>query len=256
MSKLNSSYNLITAKIENEFVRAKSKNPSFSLRAFAKKIGLPASALSEVLKGKRPITKRMANKIADSLDLSIVERNQWQNLFLKNSNSALSKKVVLSENQFSKVADWQHFAILSLMETKSFHSDVDWIAKRLGIDPELVSQALANMQSLKMIERDSNGKWHTLDFTFETSDGVDSSSIKRFQLQTLSLASKSLLQDSIHDRNLYSMTLAINPDKIPEAKRRMRDFIFSLSEFLESDTKTEVYNLSLQLFPLSRKEYK
>ncbi len=254
MPKTMSNYSVITAKLENEFIRAKSKNPSYSLRAFAKKIGLPASAVSELLKGKRPVTIRMANKIADSLDLSVAEKNQWQNLFNNKSDTKKNSKVFLSEKQFSKVSDWYYFAILSLMETKSFRSDTVWIAKRLGIEPLAVSKALTNMQNLKMIEKDSKGNWYTKDFSFETTDGVESSAIKQFQLQTLNLAGKSLLQDSVQDRNIYATTIAINPEKIHEAKRRMKEFIFSLSEFLESESKTEVYNLCIQLFPLSRKD--
>ena len=45
------------------------------------------------------------------------------------------------------------------------------------------------------------------------------------------------------------MTMAIYPKKLPMAKTMIRDFREQLCQYLETDNKTEVYELAIQLFP-------
>jgi len=45
--------------IKMELLRCKEKNPSYSLRALARRIKVPASALSEILTIERKITRRL-----------------------------------------------------------------------------------------------------------------------------------------------------------------------------------------------------
>jgi plasmid maintenance system antidote protein VapI len=69
------------------------KNPSYSLRAFARKAGLSPSALSEILSGKRRVSKALAFKIVHKLCLepdrvtSLLKRFP-EKLTRKNSESA------------------------------------------------------------------------------------------------------------------------------------------------------------------------
>jgi hypothetical protein len=49
------------------------------------------------------------------------------------------------------------------------------------------------------------------------------------------------------------MSIAIAPDRIPAAKEKVKKFRRELADFLESSrSKTEVYRLSFQLFPLTK----
>jgi len=45
------------------------------------------------------------------------------------------------------------------------------------------------------------------------------------------------------------MTMAIDPKNLPEAKKLIREFRKNLSVLLEEGTKTEVYDLNIQLLP-------
>ena len=53
--------------LNQQFALARSRNSSYSLRAFAKKLGVPASGISEVLRGKRRITRKMATRMLERL---------------------------------------------------------------------------------------------------------------------------------------------------------------------------------------------
>lgn len=63
--------------LRTQLNEAKSKNPSFSLRSFALKLGLSPGMLSEILNEHRTITPRTAKKIIDRVSISSEERNRF-----------------------------------------------------------------------------------------------------------------------------------------------------------------------------------
>ena len=54
--------NEIIERLSNEYTKARAKNPSYSLRAFSNRLGIQVSALSEILNGKRVISKKKGKK--------------------------------------------------------------------------------------------------------------------------------------------------------------------------------------------------
>lgn len=63
----------IQTKIRSEFEILQRKNPAYSMRAFAKKLQLSPSALSEIISGKRKISKKMALRILDRMQAEPTE---------------------------------------------------------------------------------------------------------------------------------------------------------------------------------------
>ena len=56
--------------LQNELINRCEKNPNYSLRAFAKSLDIGPSALSQIVRGKRKLTKKMTLRLADRLDIS------------------------------------------------------------------------------------------------------------------------------------------------------------------------------------------
>jgi hypothetical protein len=73
---------------------------------------------------------------------------------------------------------------------------------------------------------------------------------KRRQKEILNKSIESLESDPISERNHSGMTVAIDPALIPEAKKRISNFLQELSDFLESGNSTRVYEIHLSLFSL------
>jgi uncharacterized protein (TIGR02147 family) len=78
--------------------------------------------------------------------------------------------------------------------------------------------------------------------------------LKKHHEQSLDLAKESLFRDDVKKRDFTTVTMAIDPKKLSMAKERIRKFEDELSDLLESGHRTEVYRLSMQLFPLSKVE--
>ena len=74
---------------------------------------------------------------------------------------------------------------------------------------------------------------------------------RKICLQLLNKALQALEQQPLATRDYSTMTMAIDPTKLPEAKERLTRFRRDLCEFLEDGDQREVYCLALQLFAMS-----
>lgn len=251
---------LSVAILKGVFLKRQNKNPSYSLRAFAKSLGISHTALSLIFSGKRDINSKLIAKVADKLDLSFRQRK----LFLAEHNHGLTSKDnenteetfnLIDEDQFNLISEWQHYAILSLLETKDFKMDYDWIAKRLGISSLLAKSSIERLFRLKLIAKNSKGKWEQAGGYIRPNNNQSTAARKAFHQQLIKQAYKSLKNDPFELRNHSAITFAMNPKDIPYAMERLKKFRIELSEELENmSTKEEVYNLCLQLFPVSRRQ--
>lgn len=245
--------------LQTKLVEMQKHNPRFSLRAYAKRIGLNPGALSSILNGKRAISRSMALRIAKKLMLDPQETSKLTRAFQKKKGSDQSHNLDflrITSAQFRVLTEWEHFAILSLMNTSNFQSDSPWISSRLGISISQTNQAIERLLSLGLIIRSSSAKLTRAKIGIRTSDDVSDISIRRFHDQNLDLAKDSLHRDSIEIRDFSATTFAIDPTKIPEAKAIIRNCQDELAALLESGKQSEVYRFSCQLFPLTVVESK
>src|SRR5579862_226766 len=79
--------------LKEELARRCEKNPSYSLRAFAKACHLSPGELSQVLSGKRIPSYKVAQKILAGLDLSPQEKSQFLNSLAHTHQTRGLKKV-------------------------------------------------------------------------------------------------------------------------------------------------------------------
>lgn len=243
-------------KLSEVLTESRLRNPAYSLRAFAKKLDLSPSAVSEILNGKRNVSKKLAEKVVHKLCLDPRETKSIIGLFEGNKipqSSAVTQSdaMAVSMDHFHLISDWYHSAILSLSETKDFSSEPTWIAKRLNIKVLEAKSALERLERLGLMERDARGKLKATHFQFQSPDEISSVALRKAHLQKFDLAKSSLERDKINERDFTAMTLAMDISKLPIAKKMIREFRDRLTEYLESGPKTQVYELCVQLFPLS-----
>lgn len=235
-------------------MQMKLKNPAYSLRSFARRLQIGPSALSEMLNGKRLITEKSALKILERLNLSPEESNKLMKRLAKGRKAPAREYVQVEMDQYHLIADWFYFGILSLAETEDFKDSPEWIANRLNIGIPQARRALAVLERMKLLKRDNKNRLVHSGAAFRTSSQIPHLGLRKSHFDNLELAKVSLEKDDVTVRDFSSVTMAIDPDLLSEAKELIRDFRRKLSEFLESGKKQEVYKLNIQLFPLSNKE--
>lgn len=227
------------------------KNRAFSLRAFARQVGISPTSLSQFLSGKRRLSIKLATNIVKNLTLSPSRADAVLKTISNGKNQYKSTYTQIDMDQYHSIADWYHFAILSLLRTSDFQNDPEWIAKRLNIKLREAKSGLERLIRLGIIEETSEGKIKPTHNQVITSDDISSISLRKSHFQCLELAQRSLEQDEITLRDFTSITMAIDPDKIAEAKTKIRNFYNELSQTLETGNRREVYIFFGQLFPLT-----
>ncbi len=145
------------SKLRGHLLEIQQKNPAYSLRAFASKLQLSPSALSEILNGKRRVSEQLAQKTLNLLGTDPRDQSKILQLFKQRHSEILedsheSNYLELKSDQFQIISKWHHFAILSLAETKGFKASPLWIAKRLGIKVVEAENALERLERLGFIE--------------------------------------------------------------------------------------------------------
>lgn len=257
----------IQKKISEKLNETKVKNPSFSIRAFSKRLGVSPTTLSLILSGRRNVSRKLAESLVDRLDLSPWESHEILSLFPKKrpyrrgaDDVDSTQSLQLTMDQYHVVSEWHHFAIRALLRTQDAqksprHSRPEWIAERLGIKAREASSAIERMLRLEMIERLPDGSLRATRASYRSPDGIPSASIRRNHSQHLELARASLARDSVEIRDFTNLTIAINPKKLSEAKKIIRRFRNEVEAVLEDDSsgpRSEVYSVAVQLFPLTR----
>jgi uncharacterized protein (TIGR02147 family) len=243
--------------LKSDFKQRVGRNPSYSLRAFARDLGISAGAASEILSGVRPLSRRFIRTVLPRLPLSAKTKESVEVLLkLETGGAPLAYEAIeasdeINEIRYQILASGLHFAILSLTETADFRSDPAWIARRLGVDLKRTEEALGRLEALGYLTR-LKDQYVVGSPRYKSSDGVPLSALRLAHKETLELAARAVDDCPIEKRQVSSITMAIDPDKLSLAKEMIAEFFDQLSILLESGEKREVYCFSQQLFPLSK----
>ncbi|MBI3542017.1 MAG: TIGR02147 family protein [Deltaproteobacteria bacterium] len=239
--------------LENEFARRRQANPAYSLRAFARQLELPPGRLSEILSDKRNVTRKVAEKIAERLGFDPAMREEFLGCVRRGPTDLVSDEHrQLSLDAYQAISDWHHYAILSLTELDDFEYDVGWIARRLGISTVDARAAVERLLRLELAE-ERDGTLARTQAKLLAGHDVSSPALRKRHERVLRDAIEALGDAPSSARDVTSVVVATDPAKIPEAKAMIRRFRRKLCAFLESGAKKEVYNLNVQLVPVTKK---
>lgn len=254
----------------NELDKRKQQNNSYSLRAFARDLGIAAPTLSDILKGKKGLSHKSAERIACQLRLKEHHKNLFvQSVLARHGRSVHLRNLAQDQlnlllaqteypqidlEKFQIISDWYYFAILELCETNTPVKSANDISRRLNLNIETVENALKALESLNLIEF-KNEMWKQTHKDLTTPADIPSTFIRQNHLQIMKKAEESLMRDNVRDRDFSNITLALSSDQIDYAKKEIEKFCHRLSGKLNesNQNKDRVYSLTVQLFPLDFK---
>lgn len=242
-------------------------NRSYSLRAFAKHLGLSPGALSELISGKRKLSLKVVLKISNALGLNAAETKHLMNLanqevlnfsqeakLLKSTQITKREKTIIDLEYFKVVENWYHFAILNLSECKNFIWNISYIAKRLRLNKFEIKMAIDRLIKVGLLNYDKAQVFVPAEFV-ETPNDIPSSAIRNYHKQILQKAAQSVDEQHPDEREFNGLGFAMDPKYIPAIKAEMREFVDQIFEkYNNGNNKKEVYQLHLSLFRLSEKD--
>lgn len=244
------------AFLQEEYMLRKKRNSMMSLRAFAMYLQMAPGRLSEYMSGRRVPSSRTIMKLMTRLGadsqrcLDIIEADA--RFDTAGSSKETIKYLELREDQFKLLAGWEHFAILSLVETSDFDDRPSKIAQRLGISAIEARSVFERLQRMGFIHKNNQNKWCPSQPGLKTTEDVSSSALRESHRQSINQALQCLETVDPKQRDISSRTMAINSKKISAAKKLIRKFRDDISNLLEKGSRDEVYNINIQLVPVTK----
>jgi plasmid maintenance system antidote protein VapI len=245
------------AYLQGEIVRRCKANPRYSLRAFAKSLGIDSSSLSQILKGSRAVTPNLVRKLGTRLCLSPEELEQYLPLKRKRgARAAPAAETNLTIEVYHLIADWYHYAIFELVTVRGFRRDPRWIARRLGITPAEAHIALERLLRLELVVARADGSLaQGTSFITTVGNPFTDVALRKSQAQILALSAKALEEVPLERRDHSGTCMAIHTRRIPEAKEMIKRFRRELCDHLQQDLDRDaVYQLGVSFYPLTLEE--
>jgi len=236
--------------LQEELLKRCQKNPQYSLRSFAKSLGIAAPTLSKILNGKSPITDKMLMRIASSLCLSSEEVEKY----LTFSQNKKRKKRVFHQvdlDRFSVISEWYHFALLELLKIKNIEKTPSSLSKKLGLTVNIVKIAFERLERVGLLKMKKGEFVVCQDSNSFYKGNYTDEALKKLQITWLEKAIERVKDTSLKKRDNTSMTMAISRKDLKFAKEKIKKFRRELSEELESNKNPDsVYQLTVSFFPL------
>lgn len=230
------------------------KNPAYSLRAYSRDLGVSSTALSDVLSGKRHLSKKNIEKVAEKLSFSPIQvKELLKQLNYKEETKEKESFLNVKEDEFQLISNWYYVAILTLCAQKNIENNPVAIGKRLGVNPHSVEVAIEVLKRLKLLNISGNKIKRTSAPLRITTD-IPSYAIKNYHKENLRLVENSIDNVPLELREISSMTLNINPKKMKKAKKMIEDFKEKFTSEMEKTPGSEVYTLGMHFYPASLKE--
>jgi uncharacterized protein (TIGR02147 family) len=258
--------------LREAYLKRRSHNPAYSTRAFARQLGVSQPFLSLLLNDKRRLALDTAIRISGILQMEDATREEFlvavamhsQNdqrskafLFDRLLNGAASQEALhrasLDLDRRKALGDWHSVALLDLVTTDGFDPAPRWIARRLGVSEHQVIDSLERLLRLGLIEKTGSG-YRKVDRHLYTDTERSEECIRGFHRQVIGKALEQLDLPGEKDfrrRDISCMSFAIDPSKLDQARKRIRKFKDDMSKLLTQGEITEVYQMNVQLFPLT-----
>lgn len=251
----------------------KSLNKIYSYRFWARSCGFSSpNFIKLVVEGKRNLSHESIGKIADGFSLDHQARDFFENLVLMNQASNLKDKdryyrKMLAVKEYSKIArlgresyeyfsKWYCPAIREMIGFKGLKQTYDEIAESLApsISAKEVEKALVLLEGLGLIRKDEDGKYVRSDKAVTTGPEVQSLVVGNYHREMIRLAGESLDRFPKDERNITSLTLGIDSEKMDEIVRRIAALRADLLQMASTSKKPgQVVQVNFQVFPLSKK---
>lgn len=235
--------------LRKQYELRRDKNPKFSLRSFANKLGVDQSLVSKVLNGKRDLSfLSMKN---------CLERMEIQEPELSELLAKFSRKVVyhraIEEDVFTVVSHWSHFAILELFKLENFSADVNEIAERLNLTQIVAEESLQRLERFNFLSL-SEGRYSiTRSNNDWASHTVTSDARRALQKTFLEKSIHALETVPIEKRHHGSYTFAVDSTRVKELKEKIAEFNFQIANMsAQHENLNEVYQFQVSLFPLTQ----
>lgn len=257
--------------LRDRYTSRKGKNPSFSYRFIAGKLGMDPGSLGGILKGRRKLDPALAGTLAQVFNLNDYEKEYFEALVLycqaKNhtERTLLLEKLLrlrgtqvktLEGRQFEFYRKWYYAALRELLSCRPFKGDASKLGRLLrpSITPQETREAMHLLLELGLIEKDEAGTYKVTENLITSGDGVRAAAMNNFHISMASLASRAIQEIDPAERDFSALTLNCSMDAFQDVKSILRQARRDILQRVGKDSHSDaVLQVNIQAFPLSRR---
>lgn len=256
------------------FAALQAASPQLSYRTFAKKAGFSspnflqmiiqrtrnlnstnAVAAAKAFRLSKPETEFFQNLVGYDQAKSIDEKNLFYQRILGNKRYVTIKD--LDKSQYEFYSHWYIPVVRELLTHRDFRGESAWIAERIHprITVAQVEAARELLIKLGMIRRDpASGRWILADAVISTESDTAHLALRNYHMAAIQLAQDALKEFPPDERDVRSVTLGLSESAYTELKARLETVWKEVLDFAGMQQEVDqVYQVNLQLFPLTRK---
>lgn len=253
----------------------KSNQKGFTMRSFAEKAGFGSpSYLKMVLDGQRQLTEKSLDKFSKALEITGREKDYFEILVKytqcvdpdeKDRYFELLEKIrprktfsELEKNQHKFLTKDYFSCVREMVLLSDFEEDAKWIAARCQprISPQEAREAIDCLLELNLLKRDDSGKLIQAEAVVGTKAQTEALEAYHYHETALNKARQCLGLVEPDKRNFQSLVIPANAEIVKLIHEKMERLLTEVLDEvnLEGQSYEEVYQLGLQLFPVTKKE--
>lgn len=167
------------------------------------------------------------------------------------------KVKVLTEEQYKLFSKWYYVVIYEMLRYNLCARDYDRLASMLepAITPARAREAIEVLVKLGLVTEAPDGILERTDANLSTGEAWVGMAIRAFQKETTRLAGRALQEVPKERRDISTITAALSQRSIDIVRDKLRVFRREILELSKTDEDADcVYNLNLQLFPVTKKQ--
>lgn len=246
-------------------------NSNFSYRFIASKVGFASPGFfTNVLKGKKDISLKLAHKFADLFKLGRKEKEYFETLVLFNKSVGHGEKKEyldrllalrgshvkkIEAHQYEYFEKWYNMAVREALALHRFKGE-DYRSLAALIHPPITAQeakrAVELLDRLGLIRRGADGAWERTDAVISAGDEISRVLLNAYQVQAMELAKHALDHLPTGTRNFSTLTLSVSGPiyaAMVEELRAFRRRILDMASRAQDPDR--IYQMNFHVFPLT-----
>ena len=255
--------------LKDAYEERKASSPLFSYRIMAEYFGLDASNIFRILQKDLHLPARCHPRAVEFLGLSgraaeyfllltAYARERGRQARQEILEKALALRDVarrhLVDQELAFFRDWWVVGVRCLLEVVDGRVRPDEIASRLSpqVPESEVVRALDLLQELGLVKKASSGRLMLTEAHLTAGGEEKTQAIRQFQRQIMTLASESLERFPRDERDVSTLTLAVDKDAFMEIREMLRECRRQVQKRVEESRKPDrVMQLAMAFFPLA-----
>lgn len=238
--------------LKHYFDRKKKSSPGFSMRSLARRLDISPSFLSRALNGKKAMPVELQEKLAAALDVEpeLLNKNEPEKMME-------AREWTLAEKDATRILrNWYYIPVLEFTTLENYDGSVSEIARRLGLSVQTTEITLRELTDLGLL-KSVDGRLMKTDSLLKFTSSKSVLAFRKFHDEMLEKSQETLRKatadEDFQKRLITGITITASDEAIQAAKQKLAACLHEIASDLAASPGTDVYQLSAQLFPLSRR---